>query len=774
MTKTSSLVSILSTEHGRLRRKQRDIRKRDFAKAIRHGTKDQAYMGRWKLKYDGIVFIVDKTMTKEVTAYPEPLALAPLDSKDRILHNRTKELLALKPYLCTSHTILVVDNSGSMVTKDIPLHKNRQIAAYSVTAMDFVAEQIFKQTATNSDVVTLIEFGRTAREIFSQEPFDWVLYNKLLDRRDPRSYKARLGLSGLDSLIGDTNYLNALEAADQALQRIDHDRCALSLFFLSDGAPTDGMALGITPAAAKRRMVAKMTEMANRYGDKLDVLTVGFGSPQQDFSVLQEMAEAVKVGDSGAKAEFLYCERAADKLESAVSSLVSSTTMTRTLLLTGERKQRRMRRTVQMESSANGLYQWRYFRIKGHSFFDKRRDEFAVHPGLPPGACGGAQISYSRMDELVNAPPPYLAVSRVACGTGAERVAFRCQLACQQSESSFVLETMVAKETILVERPDDNMEFHKNFCETQDLASYLASEFNARLVGLPWFDAEKTPRIGFLPCSILVLDDPEWPNRGMLVEKKLNVEKYGWQKYNDNAGCCRILRGPDGIRRCYMLKAVDGKYHHLPLDIEREFQRLDEMKTIIEEGSDEEDIEDEDSDDGEEQAEPKKLAFKDDVEPMKVSFREQAEPKKVTFKDEVEPMKVSFHEELEEIDLDTVEEVDLAAGVSPESEGDVKPTDYIQAFSHFTYLFTARQALVCDLQGVYNYDMVPPTFELTDPAIHYRSKSGKRNVFGRTDAGEAGMDMFFRTHHCSKVCKLMQLSRRCKKWKAKWRDHYFC
>ena len=54
--------------------------------------------------------------------------------------------------------------------------------------------------------------------------------------------------------------------------------------------------------------------------------------------------------------------------------------------------------------------------------------------------------------------------------------------------------------------------------------------------------------------------------------------------------------------------------------------------------------------------------------------------------------------------------------------------------------------MVCDLQGVYNSDMVPPTFKLTDPVIHYRSKSGKNNVFGRTDAGECGIDLFLKTH----------------------------
>jgi hypothetical protein len=168
------------------------------------------------------------------------------------------------------------------------------------------------------------------------------------------------------------------------------------------------------------------------------------------------------------------------------------------------------------------------------------------------------------------------------------------------------------------------------------------------------------------------------------------------------------------------LQAVDGKYCHGPLDIEREFEKLGQVDAIIEEGSEEE----EDSDSEEEE----------------------------------EPMGVTMEEEMNEV-----------RSALEGQEDNVKPTDYLQAFTHFTYLFTARQVLVCDLQGVYNYDMVPPTFELTDPAIHYRSKTGKKNVFGRTDAGEAGMDLFFRTHHCSKLCKLMQLSRRNKKWKAKWR-----
>ena len=175
----------------------------------------------------------------------------------------------------------------------------------------------------------------------------------------------------------------------------------------------------------------------------------------------------------------------------------------------------------------------------------------------------------------------------------------------------------------------------------------------------------------------------------------------------------------------FFYQGIDGKYYHAPIDIEREFAKLDILTcdNIIEEGSEEEDSSDEGS------------------------------------------------VESEEDNSNKDEEVDYCA-VFLTNDDQVDPTEYIHAFTHFTYLFTNKQAMVCDLQGVYNSDMTPPTFELTDPAIHYRSKSGKNNVFGRTDAGEAGMDLFFKTHKCNRVCKLMQLSRKNKAWKKQWRGKH--
>lgn len=84
---------------------------------------------------------------------------------------------------------------------------------------------------------------------------------------------------------------------------------------------------------------------------------------------------------------------------------------------------------------------------------------------------------------------------------------------------------------------------------------------------------------------------------------------------------------------------------------------------------------------------------------------------------------------------------------------------YVQAFSHFTYRHTRRKMLVCDLQGVRNTTAADEdragVFELTDPVIHYRSDTGRQQVYGKTDLGPRGINAFFETHKCNDVCRLL-------------------
>jgi len=687
----TSLITILSSEHGRLRREQRDIDKRDLQKALKHGSYTLSWGRRWKVEHDGIIFITDSTRTQEVTAFPAPLSFAPTDSDARTLHEKAKILLDKKPEFAASHTVLIVDNSGSMLTHDINLHRDRQTAAYTMTALEFIAEQMFNGTANNSDVVSLIEFSGTARVVFTREPVSWVLYNKLLSRRDGQGFLSRQVARDQDVAKCDSNYLPAIEKARSLLSIDDHDECALSLFLLTDGAPTDARMMGLTPVAAQKRMCTRMAEIASTYKDRLSVSLVGFGSEFADFSVLQSMVDAINDSLGGAKAEFFYCDRYANAIGDAVSSLVASTVASKTALLAGGKTALTDRRLTS-ETEVRRHNDWHYHRILSHQVFDPKTKNFISSPHLPFGAARNASNEY--LESRRRSPPPYLAINEHYFGKGAERVAYRCQLADTKSSSNFVLGTMVAKETKSVEFIKDNIDFHRGFMDTQSLASHLALEFNKRLRALPDFSSTSTPRLVFLPCSVLVLEDPAWPGgeRGVLVEKQLDVSKFEWKKWNDNAG------------------AVDGRLVRVPLDVERELARLalgpaSNPLLIIEEDSDEE--EDEESISGEE------------------------------------------------------------SEISWNIPNAVRPTDYLQAFTHFTYLYTNKKVMVCDLQGVFNTDLTPPTFELTDPVIHYSSKH-RNLVFGRTDKGRSGMELFFKTHKCTKVCEHMKLSKKNPQWRRQW------
>ena len=77
-------------------------------------------------------------------------------------------------------------------------------------------------------------------------------------------------------------------------------------------------------------------------------------------------------------------------------------------------------------------------------------------------------------------------------------------------------------------------------------------------------------------------------------------------------------------------------------------------------------------------------------------------------------------------------------------------SDALQAFSHYSWQKSEHKILVCDLQGV----MTEKGALLTDPSIH----SCTENLcYGSTDLASPGMDKFFDSHQCNKVCKAMKL-----------------
>jgi Alpha-kinase family len=696
----TSLITILSSAHGRLRREQRDIDKRDLQRALRYGTMERAWGQRWKVEYDGITFITDDSRRREVTAFPSPLPEMEVDTEMRQGHVKAMKLLRAKPELATSHTVFVIDDSGSMLQKrnSILYYRDCQNAAFSMTALEFIAEQLFKESATNSDLVSLVKFSAAASVEMEREPVDWLTYNKILSHRNVERFVDRQGAPIFDSMFSQSNYLPALDKAIALLEKGYHDNSAVSLFFFSDGRPSDDTNLSISQAELFRQLRSKMSGLAAKYGSLLTVVIVGLGARQDDFTALQEMAEAANT--NGAKSSFQFCDKTANSISSAVSSMVSSTTETKTALQEGRRQGYTTRHDLVHEKDATVKFDWHYYFISDHLVYDKRAKR-TVHSGMFPLAAVQSDPTDAAA-RLCN-PPPFLAINRNFFGKGAERVAYRCRLSDAEAAHGFTFGAMVAKETKDVERIDEKI-FHDMFLQTQDLAGFLAEQFNERLRGLPAYSERNTPRIEFLRASVLVVDDPSWPGgeRGVLVEKMLDTTRFPWTKWSDNNGM------------------VDGKKKQIPLDVDFELKQLAKEQAgkglgglleIVEE--DEEDSEDEDDDSNDESDDSSKA--------------ERAESR------------------------------------------EIQPSDYLHAFTHFTTRYTNGQVLVCDLQGVFNTEMTPPTFELTDPAIHYKSTKGRRMVYGRTDKGAAGMKAFFHTHKCTKICKFLRLSGKNKLWKRDWK-----
>ena len=652
----TSAATFLSSTHGRLRRAQRMIDKRDLQAAVKHGKCEVSYnqngIRRLKYTFADIVYITDETSTREITSWVTPGAgldvqKHPISHSMKMKHEQACTRIATDIPSWTSHTVFVMDQSGSMRKTDVEGGATRSDAVWITIAVDFVAKKLDTEQCSDTDVVSIIAMGVTDTILVDRKPHDWLLFNSVVDLlRTQEPYFAG-------------NYLPALDAAERLLLSNTFGNCILSLLFLSDGRPSDSVPRG--SGGYTSLMSDRIDSLASRFGRRLSIVTVGFAGPDEDFSVLQNMAKRPSQFDSHGR--FFAANLNPEALGAAFSSITTSLNETRSeLTAIGTSTQRVVRdvRRCAKDTVGRDLYPndenwWTYSYYnswKGgrllYSHKNPRNQKFKAMPPLNPTACG-------------------VALADKFFGEGAERLVREFREI--GPGGMFIGQKLVAKESRfqmdIANTDQQQIEaFHETFCNTQERAQSLAEVFNKRLEKMPGYDARRTPKISFLECSVYIVNDANLGDIGMLVEKQLDPNKY--KKWNDNCG------------------AVDGLS---PPEIQNETNDLKAPLDMIAESDDECE---EDSDD-----------------------------------------------ECKE------EEIDEPFSIE----------DIPQAFSHFTYRFTKRKLLVCDLQGVLSTS--PPLFELTDPVIHFMSHRKKKNVFGRTDRGYKGKNDFFKTHKCSPLCRML-------------------
>eukprot|EP00752_Nemacystus_decipiens_P008919 g7962.t1 len=717
----TSEILFFSSLHGREKRLERGIEKRDLQAAVKYGTRRRGHPNprtgepRWMYTLGNLVYITDDTSTKEITSYCLPIRMpvAPLSQADLYAYESAKEDLRRNPNLCTSHTVIVVDHSRSMSKKDVTDHVNRIKASFELLAIDFVAKQIADGVATNTDVVSVLLMHDGVDVLFEREPMGRFLYNRLIDIRDkvrPRSHG---------------NYLPSIDQVEQLL-RDDSDRPNTSLLFLflSDGRPSDN-ATGLVRGgnqAMSQTISDRVGLLAGTFRHRLNVATVGFAAPGQDFSVLESMAEAAQAAGA-ATGKFLRPELSSSGLASALASAVSSLTHTKSTLAStlvepagrpgsggggggcgagGRLCLPPIQESLKESPDSEHVDGWIVYRD------EVERMEYR------PESIFGVEEHPWQVRSLLSASADALAIRKVPFDEGAERVVFKMQEVDTDGDV-FVGPPMVGKQS---KRLNEDLSSINTSAKALTDAGKLARAFNQAVQGR--LSACRRNRlvdsrvwgVQFLSCSTYSFADGNGNTRIMLAEKWLDTKAF--RKWNSNNGYVFHGRGHASLRQSSaetVAQRTAAKAH-----ADRLMNGADGGDAAIDYGTGAEDYVSGQDGGGGGGGGGGGIEFG-------LRKRSHAE------------MTVDFLP---------------------------RPTDYLQAFSHFTYHHSERTMLVCDLQGVMSDNSpedphVAGVFELTDPVIHFQSKTGQKQVYGRTDLGRKGMHKFFRTHECNDVCKLLDL-----------------
>ena len=674
----TSAVDLISSIHGHQRRAERSIEKKDLQSAVKNGTKehqlrrlkDGTTAVRYKYTFADIVYITDETSTREITSWvlPLPLEHVRISDNDEHQYQAAKARIAQDPQIITSHSVFVIDCSGSMKKADVEAHRCRADAVSYAVASEFIAKRLHNPSSgvTPFDVVTVIEMRDDAQVVFKKEPMSWVFYNKFVDRMKTSKPSSH------------GSYIPSLDLAMEALKENDHKHLALFLFFLSDGRPSDiwlSQHGGVYPLISNQDIYSRASGIGSHFQERLTFGMVGFGSPLDDLTVLKGMSSNLKVW--GAVGDFHRSDlKKVNALSTSIANMSSTLTKTRTLL-TMVRGDKRKERPFTLSNFQKDI------KIPPSTWETKtvRHNHLQCHELVRSGN-GFAWKNRALLDPKATG----IAFNNDPFDQGAERLVY--QLREIDTNGKFVGYPLVGKDGKYVE--DFDLEnFHYSFCKTQKIAANLAKNFNQWLDKAPQV-GKKVPRVKFLDCYVYIYYNEIYQIE-YLVEKQLDNNQY--KKWNDNQGGVHGQLRKPGL----YLEEVE------PLKMLRDLN----LKSIISETIVEENSEDELSDD--------------------------------------EPTHSTHHLSSQ-----------ATTSVAPlKSELVILNEEVPQAFSHFTYMWTKREKIVCDLQGVLDTSQVPPVFEFTDPVMHYKSKSGRKNVFGRTDKGQKGISDFFKTHKCNNVCKAL-------------------
>lgn len=136
-----------------------------------------------------VVCITDDTWRREVTSYPAggsdflDLQYHPISEEMEEKHHQAAHTIFLRPASWTSHTVVVVDQSGSMRKDDVAGGVSRSDAVWVTLASTFIKAQLESGESAATDVMSVILMGEEAELVVDRKPMDWLLYNLIVRQR---------------------------------------------------------------------------------------------------------------------------------------------------------------------------------------------------------------------------------------------------------------------------------------------------------------------------------------------------------------------------------------------------------------------------------------------------------------------------------------------------------------------------------------------------------------------------------------------------------------
>lgn len=522
----TELQTFHSSDHGHERRVQRNIGKRDIQKAKKHGKRRPGVPrnnGDTTTIYelDEITYIENNRTKREITSWRNKK----LESKSILLEDLRRNDEACRKIshdesTWISHSVCVVDTSGSMRKADVVGCRTRLKAVWYAIAVDFIQHRIESGEATDMDVVTIIVMGETSSILFERQPTNWIFFNKLVSLYNGDKVPP----------AGHGNFLPSLRMTEQILLSHKSSSCVLNLFMFTDGRPSD------REYNREALIQERIASLSSRLGKRFTVATVGIGSATE-FETLKKMTETAK--DFGSEGLYQVPHLSREGLCTAISTIATSVAATRigmTVFGDDGLKQHKMKTVRNVTRERLSTIPAITEEVDPEEFLIYSKDK-VTHKLYDPGVNGDFKDA-----PLLHPEAAGVAVCKKAFGEGTERIVYQF-FEITSDGKTVAGDPLVAKESRFLEDYGNDEaskeKYVRQFCRLQHKAKEIADVFNKKLNSLKILHKD-TPRISFLDCSVYYLDNDQGGEQLLLVEKRLHQN---FQKWNNNNGDIFVNQG---------------------------------------------------------------------------------------------------------------------------------------------------------------------------------------------------------------------------------------